>query len=367
MTPVPSDPPTAPGATRLGRMPVALRWLLLAAMSLVFVVLLEQTGLPAALLLGPMLAGILCGLGGARLVLPGLPYRFAQALVGCMVADSLSLPVLQEIAGRWPLFLGGVVSVIAVAMGLGVLLARARILPGTTALWGASPGGASAMTLMSAQYGADQRLVAVMQYTRVLIVASAAAIIARELGAPAGGSAPGTHWFVLPQAVPFVATMALAVGAVWLSEWIRIPSGPLLLPIFIGTALQDAGFMEIDLPPLMLALGYAAIGWGVGLRFDRPVIAHAARALPRVLAMILVLVAICGGLAALLVRFAGIDPLSAYLATSPGGLDTVAVIAASTKVDVAFVMAMQTARAVIVILFGPWITRIAMRWTGHRG
>jgi membrane AbrB-like protein len=69
------------------------------------------------------------------------------------------------------------------------------------------------------------------------------------------------------------------------------------------------------------------------------------------------LILLCGALAALLVLTAGVDPLTAYLATSPGGADSVAIIAASSKVDVPFVMAMQTTRLVAVIFLAPIITR----------
>ncbi len=39
---------------------------------------------------------------------------------------------------------------------------------------------------------------------------------------------------------------------------------------------------------------------------------------------------------------AGVDFMTAYLATSPGGLDTVAAIAAGSSADMALIMAMQT-------------------------
>ena len=58
-----------------------------------------------------------------------------------------------------------------------------------------------------------------------------------------------------------------------------------------------------------------------------------------------------------LVEFAGIDPLTAYLATSPGGVDSAAIIAASSKVDMSFVMAMQSVRLLIVIFIGPALSR----------
>ena len=63
-------------------------------------------------------------------------------------------------------------------------------------------------------------------------------------------------------------------------------------------------------------------------------------------------------LAALLVFVLGIDPLTAYLATSPGSLDSVAVIAASSNVDIAFVMTLQTARLILVTFIGPWLARL---------
>jgi uncharacterized protein len=57
-------------------------------------------------------------------------------------------------------------------------------------------------------------------------------------------------------------------------------------------------------------------------------------------------------------------PLTAYLATSPGGMDAVAIIAASSNVDIAFVMALQTLRFMIVLIAGPPLARfIAQRMT----
>ncbi|MGI9133413.1 MAG: AbrB family transcriptional regulator, partial [Rhodoferax sp.] len=64
------------------------------------------------------------------------------------------------------------------------------------------------------------------------------------------------------------------------------------------------------------------------------------------------------GLALLLTHWAGFAPLTAYLATSPGGADSVAIIAATSAVDAGFVMAMQIARFVMVLLFGPAVSRL---------
>src|SRR5207237_1146383 len=62
---------------------------------------------------------------------------------------------------------------------LGWLLNRRRVLPGTTAIWGLSPGAATAMMVLAEAHGGDPRLVAFMQYLRVICVASLASLIAR--------------------------------------------------------------------------------------------------------------------------------------------------------------------------------------------
>ena len=51
------------------------------------------------------------------------------------------------------------------------------------------------------------------------------------------------------------------------------------------------------------------------------------------------------------------DPLTAYLATTPGGLDVAAIIASDSDVDVPFVLSMQFARIVVVLVTGPSLAR----------
>ncbi len=131
----------------------------------------------------------------------------------------------------------------------------------------------------------------------------------------------------------------------------------MLGPLALGVVLQGTGLLKIELPPWLLAMSYALIGWTIGLRFTRQILAHAARAVPLLTAAVLVLIALCGGLAAMLVVTVGVDPLTAYLATSPGGMDSVAIIAATTNVNVPFVMAMQACRLIVVLVASPALTR----------
>jgi membrane AbrB-like protein len=332
-----------------------VQWVCLLAISAVFVVILEAVHLPAALLLGPMVAGIVVGTSGGHIRINDIVFSGTQAIIGCMIGRAIPISILHEAAMDWPVFVVGVSSTIIMAALLGWALAYWRVLPGTSAIWGSTPGGAAAMVVMAAAYGADMRLVAYMQYLRVLCVTSVASLVASASGR--AHPAVATVWFPPVDWPALAGTLAVAVFGVALAKLLRFRAGPLHLPLVAAALLVNTGTTHIELPPWLLAAAYALLGSAIGLRFTREIVAHAARAFPRVLAAILTLIAACAGVGMILVNTAGVDPLTAYLATSPGGLDTVAIIASSSNVDVAFVLSMQFVRVIIVLGIGPWLAR----------
>jgi membrane AbrB-like protein len=345
----------------LSSLPIWLRWCGLIGVSVILGVLLQWLHLPAALLLGPMAVAIVMALAGGGVRTPNSGFVVAQGFVGLMVATTLPATVFSEIAEQWPIFVIGVLSTVIAAAALGWLMARAAIFPGTTAIWGSSPGAASVMTVMSQSYGGDMRLVAFMQYIRVVCCALAATAVARTMGVTPAEAASHAVWFPEVSWLAVLGTAAVAICVSLLGAALKIPGGPMLLPLAVGFALKLSGIMPIVLPPWLLAISYAMIGWGVGMRFTPDVIAHAASTFPRVLVSSICLIGICGLFAVVLVVLTDIDPLSAYLATSPGGADSVAIIAASTKVDVPFVMTMQIARFLVVVITGPATARLLSR------
>lgn len=346
--------------TPVARWTRGARWVFLLLLSLVLAYGLERAGLPAALLLGPMLAGIALAVQGAAVAMPPVPYFLSQAVIGCLVASAITRAILLTFYADWPLFLGLVSATLLLSALSGWAISRLRILPGTTAVWGSTPGGATAMVLMSASYGADPRLVAFMQYSRVMLVALAASLVAR-LWVDPGATAVPIVWFPPMDWQGGLTLLLLVPGGAWLGRRLRLPAGPMLVPLVAGSILNIMGVTRLELPEWLLAGSYMIVGWTIGLRFTRESLRHAARAMPQTLAATLILIAFCGGLAWILVRTAGVDPLTAYLATSPGGMDSVAIIAASSKVDLPFVMTLQTVRLFLVLMLGPALARLIAR------
>lgn len=341
----------------LGSLPKPVQWAVLIVASLGMAVILMSVHAPAALLLGPLLAAMVIASSGAQLRLPLSPFVFAQGIVGSMIAKMVPLSIVGDVMSYWVLFTVGVLSVVAVSTLLGWIMTRMQLLPGTTALWGTSPGAASVMTLMAEAYGADPRLVAIMQYLRVLMVAAVAAAVAHMFGISPEHHAAAIVWFPPVAWLPLAETVALAIVGPIIAQRLNIPAGAFLVPLVIGGVLTHFGLIQIEQPTWLLAACYTMVGWNIGLRFTRPLLVHAAKALPRILVCIFIMIGLCGGVAAMLVVVAKVDPLTAYLATSPGGANSVAIIAASSNVDVSFVMAMQAVRLIVVLILAPVLTK----------
>jgi len=351
----------------LRQTPPALQWAGILAASAVWVAAFELMRLPAALMLGAIAAAILLSWFESRVRLPAWGFVIAQGFIGCLVARAITPEIVVTIFHRWPMFLFLIGAVIVFAALLGYALARLRVLPGTTAVWGSSAGAATAMVLMSDAFGGDMRLVAVMQYLRVACVGLAASLVARAWIAPGAATAASIDWFPSVAIGPLLGTLALGAGGAIAGVKYRIPAGALLVPMFIGAPLSATHLLAITLPPWLLAISYALVGWSIGFRFTRETVLYAWKRLPVMLASIFTLIAMCGGLAFALHEAAGTDPLTAFLATSPGGADAVAIIAASSPVDLPFVMAMQVGRLLVVLLVGPSLARAIARLAGSEG
>ncbi|MEI7614249.1 MAG: AbrB family transcriptional regulator [Betaproteobacteria bacterium] len=343
----------------------AASWVLLIIVSLPACWFLKSQGFPAAYLVGAMMCAIAFCLCGVRLALPRKLFYSAQALIGCSVANTITAAIIATIWNDWLVMSLIVGSTILFGGLLGWMLVKCRILPGTTAAWGSSPGGAAAMVAMAEDYGADARLVALMQYLRVLAVVLTASTVSHFLmqnSLPAAVAAtPAIGTSLLASWQPAVWSLAVAVIGGFLGLWLRIPAGALLVPLILGSIVHSSELFPIELPFGFQAFASVLLGWYIGLGFNRDILASAFRMLPRLLLSTILLILLCSVSAWLMVWLLGTQPLTAYLATSPGGLDSIVLIAMGSEADIPFVVAVQTLRLFAVILIGPTIARLICR------
>ncbi len=328
---------------------------------------LKYLNVPAALFLGPMLVAIGFGVSGATIRMPKKLFQLGQGTVGVLIAHAMTMGVLITAVQSWHVMLFATILTVLLSAVVGLVLVRFAGIPSNTAAWGTSPGAASAMVAMSEDYGADSRVVATMQYVRVVCVVVVGSLVSHFMGAPDSGGADLHSSEAALQGLSLL-DFGLSLGVIAFGVLLgsRMPAGALLVPLVLGGALQLSGLLQITIPTWMLAMGYGAIGCYIGLRFDRETISYVWRRLPMMIFASMLLIVLCALSAWLIAVMLDKDYLSVYLATSPGGLDAMAIIAIDTHADVGFVLAMQTLRLFGVILTGSFLARQIIRLTDRK-
>lgn len=94
----------------------------------------------------------------------------AQAVIGVVVGTLLELSTLQSLGGDWLPVAGVVVGTLMLSVVAGLLMGRWTSVSAITGSLSLSAGGAAGITSMSRDLGADERLVAVIQYLRVVLI-----------------------------------------------------------------------------------------------------------------------------------------------------------------------------------------------------
>jgi len=323
----------------------------------------DLAGLPSSYLFAAILAGLAVALRApGRLALPPIAFRGAQAVTGVAVGAYLQSSTFTEIGARWVPVAVVSLATLAVSVATGLLLARFKPVDRTTATLGMVAGGAAGIVAMTDDLGGDDRLVAFMQYRRVLVIVLATPLlVAVAFQVPDAGSGGPEGEAALGDAAGWALTPVVAgVGAV-LASRVRVPGGAMLGPLVLAGVLTILDFPgSFSVPPLLRETAFALIGLEVGLRFQRDTLRRIADLALSVVAALAALVVACFGLACLLSWWTGLPLLDAYLATTPGGLYAVVAIAFGSGADTTFVLAVQVMRLVVMVLLAPAVVGLVI-------
>lgn len=349
-----------------------MAWLVVAAATAALAVGMDRLGVPSAALFAAVLAGLAVALTGwprtrwrrgERLELPTPVSKGAQAVLGVLSGALLQPATLTELAASWAPVLGAVVATLLVSVLAGLLLGLRRDVDAATGSFAMVAGGASGLTAIAGELGADQRVVAVVQYLRVLVILLAMPVVAVLLGGGPGtsaGAAGGGSGSVTASAAPLWAdvlfTAAVAAIGTWAARLAKLPAGPLLGPMVLAAALSATGLTQgATAPGPVLQVAFALIGLQVGLSFTRSNLRTVGRVLPTALVLIVVVIGATAAVGIPLLRLAGASTLDAYLATTPGGLYAVVATSADSGGDTTLVLAVQVLRLLVMLLLAPLI------------
>jgi uncharacterized protein len=317
---------------------------------------LTWLGFPAGLVTGSLLAVAIAALAGRPVSVPAPLSHTISVLVGISLGAVVTPETLQGLV-KFPLSVA-VLAVSTLCM-IATTTAYLRLVHGwdaLSALLGASPGALAQVMVLSAEYKADLRAIAVVQTLRV---------VALTIGIPAGLglfglTADGGITARLGGAQPgSVAELALLTGistACALVVWrLRMSGGLMFGAMLASGVLHGGGFIAAALPWWVAGAAVIGIGAVTGSRFANT----SPRMLLRYLGPAIGSFAVAGTIASLFVllltALLAVPIADSVVAFSPGAQDTMMVLALALHLDPVFVGALQLSRYLLVSILVPFL------------
>jgi membrane protein AbrB duplication len=341
------------------------RWSIVAPLSIALGWLFTLWSVPAGWILAAIIVAGACALTtGQDLPINKGVHVFGRSIIAILAAMPLvSTPVHQLLHYLLP---GIAISLVTVGIGVlgGIALSRSRreISPETGVL-SMLAGGASVMTILARELGADFRYVTLSQYLRLLVVSISLPLVTHLFlpgGAGEGRPTPqGLEVFgvgELGASIGIVVILGIVIVGEPMGKLLHLPApavlGPLLCTVVLGAVLPET--VDLQPPTVFTIIAFLSIGWMCGGALSLPALRVFSRQLPATFLFIFALLGACAATAFLLTWWLDISYFEAYLATSPGALETVLALSAENSAG-PVVVTVQIIRLLSILAIAGWL------------
>jgi len=339
------------------------KWSALLIGSAAATYVLGQFSVPAGTIVGPLIVAIIFQAAGFTVILPSYLVLLTRCGVGVLIGSAIPITSIIDHIMDGAVYMIGVLSVIAGATLIGIWFAKSPLLPGATAIWALTPGAATAMSLEAPCNACDIRIVAFMQYFRVLVIGVLGAILSSaysaERATDPGGSAtafPSIAADLLQDPAPFLSFGIICITFLLVSA-LPMRSFALIMGIFLTLAVSILRPFRLSLSPFVVASLHYLVAWELGGRFQKHDVLVVFQTLPLSILATGSLVAWTAGVAYPFSIALDIDYLVAILALMPGGFTLAALSTGISGTGAEVVVITQALRLLIVMLFVPTINR----------
>ena len=322
---------------------------------------------PLPWMIGPLFATAGLRLAGRELSAPVRVREAGQWAIGTALGLYFTAPVLGVLAARAGWIALAVVFALALGCFCAWLLHKLSRTDRTTAFFAMAVGGASEMAVQGEHHGANVERVAAAHSLRIMLVVGILPFAMRYwsqhgLGMGADLYVTGARVVDVPGLLALILITACAALAL---KRCRIPNAWVIGPLLMTMTLTGFGIHLSSLPEWIVKAGQLFIGISLGTRFTPGFLRTAPRYLACVAGCSVLALALAATFGLALARLAGLNPGTAILATSPGGIAEMSLTAQTLHLGVPIVTAFHVARMVILVLaIGPLFRR--MKYTSCR-
>ncbi len=292
----------------------------------------------------------------------------AQGVLGVYIGLMVHSVSLTALGSHWPIVVAVAFGTLVISVAGGALLGLHRGVTPVTGALALVAGGSSGIVAIADELGADEHIVAAVQYLRVaLVTAAMPVVVAVFYHGTKSDRSPIAETAYVPWYISVALIAVIVAAGVVAGRCVRLPGSGLLGPLAITIVLELTGLASgLAAPMALVQAGIMLVVWQSVLGFTRESLRAIQRILPGAIALIIVLNVAAAGLGVLLAHVSGLSLLDGYLATSPGGTYAVLGTAVGTGSNVAFVMAAQVIRTAMMLFAAPLVARGFLRFMSQR-
>jgi uncharacterized protein len=320
-------------------------------------ILFNLARFPAGWIAGSMVFSAAAALAGRPLGLPNNLARGFYIVLGISIG-AVATPKTVLGMTTWPVSIAAVtVAMGCVTLGTTVYLKRVHGWDTLTAVFGGIPGGLSQVMVLAAEEGLDLRAIAIVQSTRVLILAVCVPAGLGLAGLAGPALLPVGSVAIVDAPWELVIMVGLSVTAALVLLRAGFPGGLIFGPMVVSGILHGGDYVHIAFPPWFADLAMIALGSVAGARFTGTPLRVMVGYLGAAIGSFVVALTIAAGFA-LAVTFAfSLHAPDVVVAYAPGSIDAMMILALALHLDPVFVGAHHLARVFTVTLALPVIVR----------
>ena len=326
--------------------------------------------LPAGGMLGAMAAVITFNIiVQPPIILPSGMMAGLQLFSGAMIGSRITKKDMIELKGlAFPAIIMLVIMLI-LNIVFGLAMYRLSNLNIATALFATAPGGMTDMAIISDDMGANSAYVAILQLSRIMFILVCMMPFYRKImtklmtpktktvTAAAKNQEPKRHikWFF----VTFVCCCVIGLTL----RFFGIPAGA-IMGAMLGAAIFNIFTSKAYFPPSFRLPLQIVAGVFIGLRMDRASVFAMNELIFPVIILFVCVIVITVVTAFAVNKITGLDLFTSIMASTPGGLTEMAIMADDLGIDAPKVAILQLARLMSVIIFFPTMLAIVIGFTG---
>ena len=318
----------------------------------------HNIGIPLPWMLGPLfIIGLFCALK-VEIKLPRKPLPLVRALLGCVIGSNFTNEIFINInqIGKslflLPFFV--VLMILSTYFVLKIIMNYDK----KTSLIGSMPGGLNEMVLLVSEIGGNERIVTLLNTTRIIMVVTIASILTHLLTEDIINKTSDVLYFSHLDDLFYIFT--ISIFGFFIGKTLSIPGYSIIGPMLLSSFLHAFDFINVTPNILLIIVIQIYLGSNLGLYFKGinlqeflgPIKAGVLSTLISIIPLSLFLY---------FLNFLGFDLLSLILSYAPGGQAEMCILTLSIGGDIVFVSMHHVFRVFFVIIMAALLKKYLLK------